>query len=1351
MENNNHTTNKSKLYAVGVGASAGGLDALSRFLSNFNGGKAEFCVIIVMHLSPDYKSELSNILTKRFKWPVLTIEDGMEMQPGQIYVTPQNCDVHVEGNILRLDDLPAKHLSAPSINKFLISLAENFGRQSIGVILSGFGSDGSEGISKIREKGGFTIAQVPKSAEHNSMPTSSIATQNIDAILIAEDMYADIQRFCRNSEFIATSQPKKKDVNVIFELLERRSGTDFSLYKPSTIMRRINHRINVLQLESINDYLGYIKESPRELDLLFEAVLIGVTEFFRDRLAFENIRKYLKELIESKNPGDTIRVWSVGCATGEEPYTISIILHELLGKRIRDYQLQIFASDLDERALQVGRKGIYQKESLENLPINLLSKYFEKIDENRYVVIKELKQYILFTKHDISHDPPFVKLDMISCRNLLIYFNNDLQKQTLQTFHYSLLPGSLLFLGKSESITVAADLFDKVSNYKVFRKSNSSASYNFRFSRFSKNKNEFHAYEKERSRSMTINDIAKETIYRSFENPFLVINENAEIKEVNGSVRLYLEIREGSMNTNLYKMANKEIATILKALHTQCKRSGEKQISPVIRFKLFDEIHHVQVSVAPLLYTLNDIQYYIVVFERIVYPLKSSEIQEKMDNIDFTDIRIKELEDELSSTREHLQIFTEELESTNEELQSINEEMQSSNEELKSSNEELETSNEELQSANEELNTANNELRIINEALIEKENELKKEKEISERNEVIYRSIAENIPNGTVGILNSKFEIEYLAGRGLDRFNVSANSMLGKSLPDLNPSAKERDRLIKVFSETLKGQSGNIEFNFGENLYNLLTVPLSLYGEDNRIMYLTQNVTEQRRRELKLNIAIDAAALIIYDWKAKIDIFESNPELNDLLGYDRNLILSGSMYMDKIHKEDHNQIVEQWNEALTTGIIRYEVRLKGEKTKWIRVHGRLLFDNEDNPERILATVMDITKDKQLLSILQSSEEKFRTIADSAPVMIWLTDDEKNINFFSSKWYEFTGCTSAELLNGGWKDVVHPQDREHVLDVYTSNFDKRRKFTLEHRIRNHEGGYCWFLVHGRPIFHADNEFEGYIGTCVDINEQKEFTQKLEELVGQRTAELERSNSELLKVNMNLEEYAYVASHDLQEPIRKIRTFNSIIRDTTTSQETIEYSDKIDRAASHMTSLVKNILDYSRLAEATFNHEEIELDVLFQEIVDDLDLLVEDKSAQVSFENLGTVHGIYMQLLQLFSNILKNSLKFNDGIPVITISSSKVAGSEIDSDEILNTKIDYDLITIRDNGIGIKEEYLEQIFKPFKRFSSKSKYGGTGIGLAISRRIVELHKGIIKVESEVDKGTAFNIYLPSVRKR
>ena len=1338
---------EKELYVVGVGASAGGLDAITKLLSNFNGVQADFCVVVVMHLSPKYKSELTSILDKRCNWPVITVESNLQMQARHVYVTPQNKDIHIERTELMLDSLPAKYSTAPSIDNFFTSLANDRKNKAIGIILSGYGSDGAQGITEIKNNNGFTIAQFADTAEHRDMPNAAIKTQKVDIVVPPEQMFEEISQFVNNSQAIASSPPKKKSIDAIFELLERRSGTDFSLYKPSTIMRRINHRMAGLSINSLVKYYETIKNSPRELDLLFDSVLIGVTEFFRDVKAFESFRKQLETLVRKKSNGDAIRIWCVGCATGEEPYSIAILLHEILKKDINYHQIQIFASDIDERALNYGRKGVYKKENLENLDQKIIDKYFETKDGLRFEVIKEIKQHILFTRHDISNDPPFVKLDAVVCRNLLIYFNNDLQKQTFQIFHYSLRQHGILFLGKSESIGVAADLFEKAHVNKIYRKAEATFDYQLRFSRFREKSSLEQKGSKKEIRNMSIVDVAKETLYHKYEHPFVIINELGDIKQVHGSLRMYLEISEGNMNASVFKMANNELVTVLKALLAQVKKTKVPHSSHTIKFKLFDNPHYVKINVTPLIYTIGDAQYFLVAFEKIVPDEQVLELQKKLDTSDFVDLRIKELEEELATKSEHLQIFTEELEATNEELQTINEELQSANEELKSSNEELETSNEELQSANEELNTANHEMRLANETLIIKERELKDEKNISDRNELIYRTMAENIPNGTIGILNNKLEIDYVAGKDLDNLNLG--NLRGKYMPDLNPSSVEANRIRELCQQTLLGNMGFLEVKYLNHYYEIQTVPLQISSdEETKVLYLAQEVTEAKTNQIKLEMALKAAKQVVFEYNFSDDLVPANKNFCEFLGFKTTQGLSGEEVLKKIHPEDLVYLKLKISKAIKTGHLDLEFRLKLKSgLKNVRVIADLLYDNEKKPLVAIATMLDISEDKKLLYQVQESEERFKVVADSAPVTIWITDKNDRCTYINRTWLEYTGSSLDECLNDGWLKFVHPEDKRRAMQTFLTAAEERKEFELEYMIKNKNGSFGWFMNRAHPMSDKDGNFAGFVGCTIDITERKEFSNKLEELISERTGELKTSNDELLKLNMNLEEYAHITSHDLQEPIRKIRTFNSMLKSKIKDNEPAErLAEKIENSAARMTSLIKDVLEYSEVSNSENKFKQVDLNSMLEKIEQDLELLISENRAQVNSVDLGTLIAVPAQIYQLLSNLIKNGIKFNTKNPIINITGSIVKGKELKTTFKADARKRYKKIEIIDNGIGIEEDQVEQIFRPFKRLHSKDAYVGTGIGLALCKRIVEIHQGFIEVNNNENDGATFTVYLP-----
>ncbi len=1073
--------NKEANFIVGVGLSEGGLDALSKFLRSFKKLDPDFCIVVVMQVNYLSKQEYDSFLKEQNKWPIVPIEKDIQLQPGQIYVAAPNSYLQFKNNRLTT----VKPSNNTPIDVFFTSLAKEKKEKAIGIILSGTGNDGSLGIASIKEENGYKIAQIPHTAEDESMPTKAIESQNIDLVLPVEQMHREIMHYINNYKIATDSSLPRDGIEGIFELLEKRSGTDFSQYKPATIIRRVNYRIDKLKVNSLADYNVLIKNAPRELDILFETVLIGVTEFFRDADAFTAFANNMKELMQQKEQGDTLRIWCAGCASGEEPYSVAMMLHEKMGREIVNYDIQIFGTDIDERTLNFARKAVYNKNSLGNLDPKLVSKYFDRVGNLHYEIKKKIKEHILFTKHDITNDPPFVKLDAVVCRNLLIYFNNNLQKQIFRIFHFSLKKNGHLFLGSSEAVHIANELFTKVDEHKLYRKTDTGKDYNLKFSHF-KNKNEVsnpHSKSHE-TRGMSVVDIAKETLYYKNDNPFVIINEQGEIKEVNGSLRLYMEIGQGTMNANLHKMVNTELVTFIKVLLSQVKKYNVPQSSQIIKFRLYDSNHYVRIKIIPLIYTINESQYFIVVFEKIVPGENHLQAKKDLSTEEASKYQIQELEDEVISLKRHFQVFREELETSNEELQVMNEELQSTNEELKSANEEMVTSNEELQWANEELNSVNQDLYLSNESLKQKEEELKKERNISRKNEIIYRSMSENIPNGSIGILNEKLEIEYLVGKGIKPFSDNPDNLIGKPFSKMIPLQKQEfARLSDILSNTVQGESGNTEFYYNNNYYDFYAALIKLPSEDkNKVLFLIQNITQAKKDKLQAMMAIEAAELIVYEYNFKTKSFQHNEALLNFFELEKGEILDIDIFENKIHPEDIDQKQQKNKEALKNGSLSYETRIILKKgIRWIRVFGRILFDENNKPELEVATLMDITKDKLLLEQVRESEERFKLIADSAPVMIWKRNKDKTGSFFNRKWLEFTGNLEGKEMDTGRLENVHPEDIDEFESVFNSSYKKRSSYLLEYRLRRSDGVFRWIMDHGVPVINENNYFEGFIGS------------------------------------------------------------------------------------------------------------------------------------------------------------------------------------------------------------------------------------------------------------------------------
>ncbi|WP_421134231.1 CheR family methyltransferase [Alteromonas sp. A079] len=701
---------EQSFFWVGVGASAGGLDAIQS-LCKVLPSDANMVYIIALHLSPKHESKLTELIQRVSSLRVQTIVDGIEAQPNVIYITPPKYDVFVVNNTIHLASPDAKALAKPSVNTLLKSLAEQKGERSIGVVLSGTGSDGAHGVKVIRASGGCTYAQEPESAAYDGMPNASIDTDCVDFILTPteigkhlSDLSSKLPEALRAK--IDASETKDRFAELI-NIVRRQCGVSFKQYKKATLQRRIERRMLANRLNDFNSYVDLLRRQTDEVELLYKDILISVTNFFRDPATFKQLSPVLNDIVSQKGEGEPLRLWVVGCATGEEAYSLAIMLTEALGgiDELASGDHQIFATDVDANALAIARKGIYSEASMADVPPLYKERYFKK-KSNGYEIIDELKRVILFSGHNIVDDPPFLRIDLITCRNLLIYFEQELQKKVYRIFHYSLRERGYMFLGKSESTSQVTDIFRTVhSQERIFQKRSVT----------SFNPQRFYLSGKTVGNSVSdtrppVDDSSApklpETFVEQLGDACILVNDNLDIEHSYGKSSTYIKFSKGKPSLNLNEIIievfKHEIRPLVyKAIRTKALAEGQPR-----RLSIEGTAYKVRMTVYPISVEEASESFLLVCFNRLG---ELKEVGEKTLADENSD-RVKELEDELSMAREHIQTVIEELETSNEELQSMNEELQSSNEELQSSNEELETTNEELQSTNEELVTMNDQL-----------------------------------------------------------------------------------------------------------------------------------------------------------------------------------------------------------------------------------------------------------------------------------------------------------------------------------------------------------------------------------------------------------------------------------------------------------------------------------------------------------------------------------------------------------------------------------------------------------------------------------------------------------------
>jgi len=717
---------------VGIGASAGGLEALEQFLRHVPEG-CGMAFVIVQHLDPTYKGIMPELLQRTTGMEVFQVKDGMRVKPDCVYVIPPNKDLSILHGVLHLFDLASPRGLRLPIDFFLRSLAEDRQDRSIGVILSGMGSDGTMGLRAIKEKAGVALVQEPSSAKFDSMPRSAIDAGLADLIAPAEALPGKIIDYLRHALIIARTEQslEEKDQSALEKvliLLRTKTGQDFSLYKKNTVYRRVERRMSIHQIDRIAAYVRYLQENPQEVELLFKELLIGVTSFFRDPEAWKLLRdEAIPPLLASRPVGGVLRAWSAGCSTGEEAYSLAMAFKEALEqvKPAGSFKLQIYATDLDQDAIDKARQGVYPANIVADVSAERLKRFFVQ-EENGYRIGKEIREMVTFATQNVIMDPPFTKLDILICRNLLIYLTPELQKKLLPLFHYCLNTAGVLFLGSAESVGTFTDLFTPLNaKARLFRQRESVLVEPLAFPA------SFIPARPGTPREITmmkpavnLQSLADQLLLQHFSPPAVLVNNKGDILYISGRTGKYLEPAAGKANWNIFAMTREGLRFDLGGAFQKALRQKEAITVKGLNIGTGSGTQTVNITVQSIEEPEALQGMVMIVFTDVATPpeKKAPGRSKTSGNAKVTELEqeLQQFREELQSTREEMQSSQEELISSNEELQSINEELQSTNEELTTSREEMQSLNEELQTVNaeqqskmEELSRVNNDMRNL--------------------------------------------------------------------------------------------------------------------------------------------------------------------------------------------------------------------------------------------------------------------------------------------------------------------------------------------------------------------------------------------------------------------------------------------------------------------------------------------------------------------------------------------------------------------------------------------------------------------------------------------------------------
>ena len=720
----NKAREEEAFYIIGIGTSAGGLETLRKFFDHIPAG-FDHTFVIIQHLSPDYKSLMSELLAHNTTMPIFVANDGMQVKRGNVYLIPPKKNLTIRSGILELDDKPSRNKLNLPIDIFFKSLALDQGDKAFGIILSGTGSDGSQGIRYINDKDGFVMVEAPETAKFDGMPRSAIGTGLADCVKPAEELADELVRILSAPDTRLKNAEKEilrneDAIQRILFLVERKTNIDFSQYKLPTIARRISRRMMLLNASQINDYLNYLYENTAEIHLLYKDLLIGVTRFFRDSEAFEIIRqKVIPSIIDDKSDGEIIKIWTPGCSTGEEAYSIAMLFKEYLEEKGRALSIKIFATDIERDSLEKASKGLYPEAIAADMDPKRLQEYFTH-KNNHYRISNDIRKMLIFSQHNLLKDPPFTRVDFISCRNLLIYFRTDVQKHVLSSLHYALNSGGYLFLGSSETLGELQPNFDEIDRHHhifrniepVTRLSHSALNYQdaLRHRSIITTSHQTRPIGKDQRFS----EVLQETLHEELGAASVIINDAFEVLNGDGNYKKYVDLPPNKFSLNLLKMVPSSMSTVLSSIIRKATKEKKKVYFKGFKPDNAKKNHSLDILVQPFGLGESQNGLFLVIFlekgssehEEIVFtPDEKSSIY---------DSRISDLEAELKDTKENLQATLEEVETSNEELQAANEELLASNEELQSTNEELQSLNEELHTVNAEYQIKIRELTDLN-------------------------------------------------------------------------------------------------------------------------------------------------------------------------------------------------------------------------------------------------------------------------------------------------------------------------------------------------------------------------------------------------------------------------------------------------------------------------------------------------------------------------------------------------------------------------------------------------------------------------------------------------------------
>ena len=1345
---------------VGIGASAGGIESLKDFFEEMPADTG-LAFVVIQHLDPNQPSHMAGLLSKFTEMKVAVAEDRLAVHANRVYTIPPNKFLLIKQGKLHLTETVNRDGLRMPIDFFFRSLAEAERENAIAVLFSGSGSDGTLGIREIHGAAGFVIVQDPKTAQFDSMIEHALATGMVDYALPVRQIPGAILQFVRHDRGMdrPPNEATQDGIGSILTLLASQSKNDFRCYKPMTIQRRIERRMGLNQINEVADYYRFLSEHPGELAKLSKDMLIGVTSFFRDPDAFEELRdKVIAPLVQEKNNADPLRAWVTGCATGEEAYSIVMLLMEEMARARKSFRLQVFASDIDPEALKAAREGIYSESIGADLSEERLARFFIK-QNGTYQVDKQVREAVTFAAHNVLMDPSFLNMELISCRNLLIYIEPEMQKKILSLFAFGLKPGGYLFLGKSENPLEESNLFEPLAkSSRIFRRNSSVAAHVANLP-LRIGAPAVPPDSPERQHPIKLSDLNQQVLLKHFNASIVLVDEHGEIRHFYGPTHKYLSHPFGNASLSLFDMAENRHSPQLRLLVARAARQNDTVRLEGLEFSRDDAAESVDVTVAPVVERASRARLFAVIFEDKGTPALKGRASPRRGREVRNETVIARLEAENKSLREQIQATSDGFQTTHEELTAANEEVMAINEELQSTNEELVTSKEELQSLNEELITTNNQLND-------------KVEEIGKTND----DLANFLNSSEVGtiFLDRKFCIRRFTPSATELMNLLPLDV-GRPVSHISNKFIDTD-LIAIANGVLKTLIPvEKEVLTSDGLWHMLRCLPYRTAKDmiDGVVFTFTDVTRLKRSEAAMTEAKDYAESILDTTRAPLLVLDpelkcvsANPAFYETFQVSPEETEGRLIYELGNHQWDIPKLRELLEQILPQNSLIKDFEVEhnfpsiGPRNMFLNAR-RIYSRGGKDVQLILLAITDVTERR----LAEGTRATLAAVVDSSEDAIIGKDLDGIVTSWNAGAQRLFGYRAEEMIGQSITRIIPPDRRQEETNILQR---VRRGEPVTHfdtvRIGRDNRPIDVSLTIS-PIKNAKGNVIGASKIARDITQRRriedqrdEFSHELEKKVAERTAELEQTHRALLedleerkkledqlRQAQKMESMGTLATgiaHDLNNILNIIQGYTSVLSHGVDSDQLGESVSVITETTKRASDLVQQLLTLARKTETKL--EVINANTLIQ----GLSTLIKEtfpKNIETTLElarGLPTILADQNQITQVLLNLCVNA---RDAMPDggrLTIKTAIASGENLQDGDAKAEQ--YVCVEIIDTGGGIEESIQNRIFEPF--FTTKEIGQGTGLGLAVVYGIVKGHKGFIRLRSNPLQGTTFAVYFP-----